>query len=172
MGHNRKKGFTIVEIMIVIAIVGLLIVIAIPNIRRARLSSNEVAAEGSMRLIVTALENYRADAMPPAYPISLAKMAKAEQPYLDADLMRGEKQGYVFKYYPAPPVNLVLGGKSHTVVPAYSLVAVPAESGVSGNATYFAKATGVIYADKTHPYTMPPMQYETDVPSGLIASSR
>ena len=56
----NRKGFTLVEIMIVVAIIGLLAAIAIPNLLRARLNANESAAKGSLRTISTAMESYRA----------------------------------------------------------------------------------------------------------------
>jgi len=48
---NRKKGFTLVEIMIVVAIIGLLAAIAIPNFVKARTTSQQNACINNLRLI-------------------------------------------------------------------------------------------------------------------------
>ena len=75
-GSNKmrlnKKGFTLVEIMIVVAIIVLLAAIAIPNLLRARLSANEATAIAAMRTLSTAMESYRAAQSPPAYPDNIA----------------------------------------------------------------------------------------------------
>ncbi len=55
-----KRAFTLVEIMIVIAIVALLAAIAIPNFLKAKVTANESAAQATLRTISTALETYAA----------------------------------------------------------------------------------------------------------------
>lgn len=55
----NKRGFTLVEIMIVVAIIALLAAIAIPNVLRGRTTANESAAIGNTRALVSSLEMYR-----------------------------------------------------------------------------------------------------------------
>ena len=55
---NRKSGFTLVEIMIVVAIIGLLAAIAIPNFIRARTKSQENACINNLRQIDGAIQQY------------------------------------------------------------------------------------------------------------------
>ena len=59
MRRSAEQGFTLVEIMIVVAIIALLAAIAIPNVLRGRTSANEAAAIGNMRALVSSLEMAR-----------------------------------------------------------------------------------------------------------------
>ena len=56
---KQHSGFTLVEIMIVVAIIALLAAIAIPNVLRGRATANEAAATGNIRALVSSLEMYR-----------------------------------------------------------------------------------------------------------------
>jgi len=56
---KHERGFTLVEIMIVVAIIALLAAIAIPNILRGRTTANESAAIGNLRALMSSVEMYR-----------------------------------------------------------------------------------------------------------------
>jgi len=58
---KKRKGFTLVEIMIVVAIIALLASIAIPNLLTARKTANDAAAKAELQTIQTAIENYAID---------------------------------------------------------------------------------------------------------------
>lgn len=58
---RSKEAFTLVEIMIVVAIIGLLVAIAIPNFVRARRNARDRLCQNNLRLIKHALEQYQID---------------------------------------------------------------------------------------------------------------
>lgn len=68
MKRSGQGGFTLVEIMIVVAIIALLAAIAIPNVLRGRTTANEAAAVGNLRALVSSLEMYRS--VNNAYPLT------------------------------------------------------------------------------------------------------
>lgn len=126
-----RKGFTLVEIMIVVAIIALLAAIAIPNLLRARHNANEAAAIGSMRTISTACESFRAAQSPVTYPANLAALSGANPPYIDATLGAGTKQGYTFVY------ALVSANQ-------YTCTGSPVTANVTGTRVFFVDESGVI----------------------------
>lgn len=67
-----RKGFTLVEIMIVVAIIALLAAIAIPNLLGARKVANDAAAKANIRTLSTELETYAAGTGQGAYPADVA----------------------------------------------------------------------------------------------------
>jgi len=133
---RKRHGFTLVEIMIVVAIISLLAAIAIPNLLRARHNANEAAAIAALRTISTACESYRAAQTPPTYPANLAALSSATPPYIDASLAGATssataKQGYYYTY------TLVNANQ-------FTCTATPAVSGTTGTRVFFVDESGVI----------------------------
>lgn len=100
---QKEKGFTLVEIMIVVAIIALLAAIAIPNVLRGRATANESAAIGNVRALVNGLEMYRAtnNEYPDDWQADLYTDAEPDYgpPSFDLDLGTGDDvQGYSYVY--------------------------------------------------------------------------
>ena len=126
------KGFTLVEIMIVVAIIALLAAIAIPNLLRARHNANEAAAVASLRTISTTEESYRAAQNPPTYG-TLAQLSGANPAYIDATLGAGAKQGYNFAMTAGPTAN------------TYTVTATPQVATQTGTRTFRVDQTGLVF---------------------------
>jgi len=133
---KMNKGFTLVEIMVVLAVVMTLATLAISSVLRARQNSNEVAAIVACKTIVTASQSYYANTLPHTYPRDLtALIAPASNPpYIDNVLASGAKQGYNFTY-------AFIDSESFT------LNADPGISGKTGTRRFFVDESGVIRAN-------------------------
>ncbi|HOW59992.1 MAG TPA: type II secretion system protein [Candidatus Omnitrophota bacterium] len=96
--HNYfGRGFTLVEIMIVVAILGLLVALALPNFLRMRLDANESLIREDLRIFSTANESYRSMRNPPSYAADIQTLIT--QNYLDNTWLNpGNKHGYNFVY--------------------------------------------------------------------------
>ncbi|MBN2096904.1 MAG: prepilin-type N-terminal cleavage/methylation domain-containing protein [Candidatus Omnitrophica bacterium] len=124
----NRKGFTLVEIMIVVAIIALLAAIAIPNLMRARLNANEAAAISALKTLVAAQTTYHTSNS--TYAGALAILSNQTPPYIDAVLASTTKQGYVFG----------TGGSATT----FTATATPQTYQTTGVRSFFVDQSGVI----------------------------
>lgn len=124
----RKKiqGFTLVEIMIVVAVIALLAAVAIPNLLRAKTSSNEASAQATLKSIANSLETYAITNG--TYPSETTSLIGAAPPYLNRDYFTTAFNGYMFT--------------ASLSDYAYSITAVPASSS-QGNSS-FTITTGAV----------------------------
>jgi prepilin-type N-terminal cleavage/methylation domain-containing protein len=146
---NEQKGFSLIELLIVVAIILIIAAIAIPNLLRARMAANESSAVGSLRTIVTSEFNYQQTygigyapltnlgSTTPCAPATLATSAAAC--LVDSQLSSGTKSGYNVTT-PAPAAVGTSAAPNNT----FTAVAVPTVIGQSGQRGFYADQSGVI----------------------------
>ena len=74
---RKQKGFSLIELLIVVAIILIIAAIAIPNLLRARMAANESAAASSVRTINTAMVSYITAYPTVGYAANLATLGGA-----------------------------------------------------------------------------------------------
>ena len=132
----NQKGFTLIELMIVIAIIAIIAAIAIPNLLEARKAANESSAVSALRTLGTTQQLYR-DTDKDANGVSdyagnLTNLG--EQDLIDEVLSGGAKSGFHFA---------MVGTEF-----AWSATANPQDPS-TGNRYFFVNEKGVIYYNTT-----------------------
>jgi prepilin-type N-terminal cleavage/methylation domain-containing protein len=135
--RNRRQGFSLIELLIVIAIILIIITMALPRLTRARMYTQEVAALAAIRTIHTAETEYYSQFS--RYATSLAELGPPASGSANAsaadmignDLANGKKQGYVFT---------VTGNQG-----GYVVSAVPAVFNTDGSRTFYSDQSMVVH---------------------------
>ena len=146
---NRNKGFSLIELLIVVAIILIIAAIAIPNLLRSRIAANESSAVSSLRTINTAEISYQTAYPTNGYAAALTNLggvapctpSSTTACLVDSVLAGGTKSGYTFVYTAAA----AQGGS----INSYTLTARPVTAGTTGQRTFFTDQSGVIRADAT-----------------------
>ncbi len=152
--RSKQYGFSLIELLIVVAVILIVAAMAVPNLLRSRMAANEASAVGSLRSINTSQAVYQstygpgfasklfdlsdggtpANCVPPVVPTATSACL------IDPSLAGGAKSGYNFTYLP-----VVVGG----VVSSYSVNGDPVSSGASGQRHFFTDQTLLIRANLT-----------------------
>ena len=145
--QNKKRGFSLIELLIVVAIILIIAAIAIPNLLRARIAANEASAVGSLRTLNTAEITYNTTYPNVGFACSLTAMgppssgsqaSSATAGLIDSNLAGGAKSGYSFAFLnttctPSSGINTT-----------YDIKASPQSPGNTGQRYFCSDISGVI----------------------------
>jgi prepilin-type N-terminal cleavage/methylation domain-containing protein len=157
---KREKGFSLIELLIVVAIILIIAAIAIPNLIRSRMAANEASAVGSIRTINTAAISY-SSSYGNGFPSKLTEIGTTagaaltcdNAEYLDTILTLGVKSGYTFAVGAGatalPAASKPTGCTTAGFIDGYTVTGVPSNLGTSGQSSFCSDASGVIRKDPT-----------------------
>ena len=140
--ENNQKGFSLVELLIVVAVIGIIAAIAIPNLTASRRAANEASAIQSLRSISSAQASYYNTGANSYGSFDALRNAALLDPSLsNATTASSAKSGYIFAI-------------NNPSTSSYLLGAAPVDA-KDGSRNFTSDATGVIFSSAATPGSVP-----------------
>ena len=170
---KTNKGFSLIELLIVVAIILIIAAISIPNLLRSKMAANEASAVGSIRTINVAAVEYQS-IYGIGYPSSLTQIGSSgngngqsnssttgcnNAQLIDSVLTSGTKSGYNLSIIPGTqpvPSTSLPQGCTAGYSDGYVVIANPVTVGTTGQRAFCSDATGVIRANPSGKATYNP----------------
>lgn len=162
-----EKGFTLVELVVVLAVISLIAAIAVPGLLRSRMTANETSAIASMRLTATAQIAYSATcgraAFASSYIVLATPPAGTSVAYISPDLGRAApftKSGYTINFAPgAGSIASQPDCDGRPTITAYYATAVPQSPNITGTRGFAINSGKTVWqntagAAPTEPFTL------------------
>jgi type IV pilus assembly protein PilA len=149
MSRDKRKGFSLIELLIVVTIILIIAAIAIPNLMRSKIQANETAAVGALKALTESALLYSNSYG--GFPHALSDLGpaaggtpatSASSDLIDSVLASGIKSGYRFTY--AAGTTDPNGN-----VQSYTITATPVSPGSTGQRSFFTDQSGTIRSTST-----------------------